>query len=272
MRRGLPSQTAAVVAVLRALADRGYTHVEGFHDPIAEAFLTRFWTGALHLAERAFERMQPAVRDRIIDELDIVAARVHAIDRELEEALSQGVRQVVILGAGLDTRAFRMPALSAADVFEVDHPATQGFKTRRAATVQVVAKSLHFVKVDFERESLGPALATAGFDRTQPSAWIWEGVVMYLSDSALAETLRSIAMLSKGGSRLLVQYHEPDRSRGPLLWNRWFTRGVGEPQIGLRTSAEMTHAVKSSGFSVLRDDVVAGVAHSRVCRLLVAER
>lgn len=262
-----------MVAMLRALADRGHTHVAGFRDPVAEAFLTRFWTGALQIADRAFERMQPAVRDRIIDELDIVAARVHAIDRELEQAVAQGLRQVVILGAGLDTRAFRMSALAAVDVFEVDHPATQAFKTRRAAklpALPVLAKSLRFVKVDFERESLGPALTTAGFDPTQPSAWIWEGVVMYLTDAALAETLRSIATLSAEGSKLLVQYHEPDRSRGPLLWNRWFTRGVGEPQIGLRTSAEMTQAVKSAGFRVVCDDVV--IAHSRVCRLLVAER
>jgi methyltransferase (TIGR00027 family) len=210
------------------------------------------------------------VRDRIIDELDIVAARVDAIDRELEAVLAQGVRQVVILGAGLDTRAFRMRALAEADVFEVDQPATQHFKTRRAATLPVVAKSLHFVQVDFERESLGPALAASGFDPKQRSAWIWEGVVMYLTDAALAETLRSIAVLSAEGSRLLVQYHEPNRSRGPLLWSLWFTRGVGEPQIGLRTSEAMTQAVKTSGFRVLRDEAVT--AHNRVCRLLVAER
>lgn len=270
MRQRLPSQSAALVAMLRALAHRGHTHVEGFHDPVAEVFLTRFWTGALHVADRALERMQPAARDRILDELDIVAARVREIDQELERALSEGARQVVILGAGFDTRAFRMRALASADVFEVDHPATQGFKARRAATVPGLAKSLRFVTLDFEREALGPALAAAGFDSTKPSVWIWEGVVMYLSDSALAETLRSIATLSASGSRLLLQYHEPDRSRGPLLWSRWFTRGVGEPQIGLRTSAEMAQAVQGSDFRVVRDDVVT--AHNRICRLLVAER
>jgi methyltransferase (TIGR00027 family) len=268
MRERTPSQTAAMVAMLRALADRGHTHVEGFHDPVAQTFLTRFWTGAFHLADRAFERMQPQVRDRIIDELDIVAARVRAIDQELEAALAEGLRQVVILGAGLDTRAFRLRALADSDVFEVDHPATQAFKTRRAATLPVLAKSLRFVKVDFEREPLGPALATAGLDSTRPSVWIWEGVVMYLTDAALAETLRSVATLSAGGSRLLVQYHEPDRSRGPVMWNRWFTRGVGEPQIGLRTSAEMTLAVENAGFRVVRDEV----AGNRIARLLVARR
>jgi methyltransferase (TIGR00027 family) len=268
MRERMPSQTAAMVAVLRALADRGYTHVDGFEDPIAQAFLTRFWSGAFHLADRGLAHTQPQIRDRIIDEFDTVAVRVRAIDEELESALAAGVRQVVILGAGLDTRAFRLRSLADSDVFEVDHPATQGFKARRAATLPVLAKSLRFVKVDFEREPLGPALTAAEFDSRQPSAWIWEGVVMYLTDAALAETLRSVATLSAPGSRLLVHYHEPDRSKGSAKWIRWITRSVGEPQIGLRTRAEMTRAIETAGFHVVRDRV----AGKPISRLLVARR
>jgi methyltransferase (TIGR00027 family) len=270
MRERMPSQTAAMVAMLRALADRGYTHVEGFRDPVAQALLTGVWSGAFHLADRTFARMQPQIRDRIIDALDIVAARVRAIDEELESAVAEGARQVVILGAGLDTRAFRMRVLADSDVFEVDHPATQGFKACRAATLPVVAKSLRFVKVDFEREALEPALKAAGFDATRRSVWIWEGVVMYLTDAALSETLRSVAMLSAEGSRLLVQYHEPDSSQGPAPWTRWFTRGVSEPQIGLRTRAEMSGVVETAGFKLIRDEVTG--AQSRIARLLVAQR
>jgi O-methyltransferase involved in polyketide biosynthesis len=96
MRERRPSQTAAQVAVLRALADRGYTHVEGFADPVARNLLSGFWSGVLRVAERGFERLQPEVRDRIIDELDIVARRVRAIDSELERTVAEGVRQVVI--------------------------------------------------------------------------------------------------------------------------------------------------------------------------------
>jgi methyltransferase (TIGR00027 family) len=210
------------------------------------------------------------VRDRIIDELDIVARRVRAIDDEVERAVAEGVRQVVILGAGLDTRALRMSALAQADVFEVDHPASQAFKMRKAATLPVVSKSLHFVRNDFERGSLGPALLAAGFERTQPSVWICEGVVMYLTDRALAEMLQSVAVLSAAASKLLVQYHLPRGERRLLAWNRLFTRGVGEPQIGLRSREQMSEAVESAGFGVVRDIQVD--PRHKVCRLLVAAR
>src|SRR5262245_17772502 len=133
MRERLPSQTAAMVAMLRALADRGFTHVPGFVDPVARRLLPEFWLRMLGYAERGIERMQREARSRIETQVDVVAQRVRAIDLELEAAVAAGVRQIVILGAGLDTRAFRLRALAGADVFEVDHPATQAFKQRKAA-------------------------------------------------------------------------------------------------------------------------------------------
>jgi methyltransferase (TIGR00027 family) len=270
MRERLPSQTAAQVAVLRALADRGYTHVEGFADPVARHLLSGFWSGLLRVAERGFERLQPEMRDRIIDELDVVARRVRVIDDELERRVAEGVRQVVILGAGLDTRALRMTALAQADVFEVDHPASQEFKKRKASTLPVAAKSLRFVRNNFERDELAPALSAAGFEPAQQSVWVCEGVVMYLTDAALAETLRAVAALSARGSTLLLQYHLPRGARRLMAWNRLITRGVGEPQIGLRTREQMSDAVERAGFGVLRD-LQVDERHPN-CRLLIATR
>jgi methyltransferase (TIGR00027 family) len=269
MRARLPSQTAAIVAMLRALADRGFTAVEHFEDPVVRRLLPPLWSGILTVAERAFAGMRPEVRARVIDQLDMIARRVRAIDLELEAALRAGVRQVVILGAGLDTRAFRMRALADTDVFEVDHPATQAFKARKASALPVFANTLHYVPLDFERDTLTVKLCAAGHRSTQPTVWIWEGVVMYLTDAALAETLRALAALSAPQSKLIVQYHEPEERHGIWAWTGWFTRGVGEPQIGLRTRAQMAEALENAGFRGLRDDLVD--ERHRVSRVLVAE-
>jgi methyltransferase (TIGR00027 family) len=272
MRERTPSHTAAIVALLRAVADRGYTHVPDFSDPFAERLLPRAWAFGLHLLLRSFARMEPRVRARVQDNFDRIPRRVRAIDRELERALRTGCTQVVILGAGLDTRVFRLPALHGARVFEVDHPASQSFKRRKAAGLRVLADALHYVPVDFERESLAPLLTAAGLRAEHCSFWLWEGVVMYLSDAALRGNLESIAELSAPGSCLALHYHEP--WNGPLRdtprWARRFTRWLGEPQIGLRRRERMTREVEQAGFRVLRDSLVD--EHARLARLLVAER
>jgi O-methyltransferase involved in polyketide biosynthesis len=113
-------------------------------------------------------------------------------------------------------------------------------------------------------------MTAADFQPTQPSVWIWEGVVMYLTDAAVTRTLREVAALSAKGSKLLVQYHEPADERSTLKWNRWFTRSIGEPQIGLRTRTQMAEAVEDAGFGVIRDIQVD--ERHRICRLLVAVR
>jgi len=149
---------------------------------------------------RGLQRTTPARRDRAIAELDAIPLRVSAIDRELEAAVSAGCTQVVILGAGLDTRALRMSVLAQVVVFEVDHPATQAHKRRKTSTLRPLARSLRFVPVDFERTDLTACLDEAGFEPEQTTAWIWEGVVMYLTDGALRRTLEHVAHGSAGGS------------------------------------------------------------------------
>jgi methyltransferase (TIGR00027 family) len=267
MRERTPSQTAALVALLRAAADHGYTHVPDFSDPFAERLLPRAWAFGLRVLLRAFARMEPRVRARVQDSLDPVPRRVRAIDRELEAALRDGCEQVVILGAGLDTRVFRLAALAGARVFEVDHPASQAFKRRKAAGLRVLAGALHYVPIDFERDALRPPLRAAGLQVERRSFWLWEGVVMYLTDAALRSNLRTLAELSAPGSWLTLHYHEPEARGDALRWARWFTRWVGEPQIGLRRRERMIGEVEEAGFRVSRD---SPVEHARVARLLVA--
>src|SRR5262249_46565830 len=102
----------------------------------------------------------------------IMPARTIAVDEAVREARSP---QLVILGAGLDGRAWRMRELAETTVFEVDHPDTQREKRSRIGTLAQAARDVRFVPVDFTRDSLDEALAAAGHDPARPTTWIWEG-------------------------------------------------------------------------------------------------
>src|SRR4051812_25205233 len=129
MKAERPSRTAHLVALGRALADAGLSHVPGFRDPTARVFLSG-------KGKRSLAKTGPAAREgkrstgleaaRAM--ADMIARRTAAIDGAGRDAIAGGATQLVILGAGYDGRAWRMPELAGAKVFEVDHPATQGDK------------------------------------------------------------------------------------------------------------------------------------------------
>lgn len=253
MRERRPSQTASAVALIRALADQGLTDVPGFEDPVVHRLLSRGWSAALTLIARRLRGMPPAKRARVLARLSAVPLRMLAIDVELERAVALGRRQVASVGAGLDTRAFRMKALSAAHFFEIDHPATQAFKQGKAAGLSPVVEKLTYVPVDLERDALSTCLLSAGHRPDEPTAWIWEGVVMYLSDEALRATLRALADASAPGSVLLVNYMEPDAPRGRSLVLHLIARIWKEPLVGFRRREVMLAEVERAGFRALRD-------------------
>jgi methyltransferase (TIGR00027 family) len=254
MQERRPSQTASFVALARALAHDGFTTVPGFVDPFARRLLSPGWASAHRLISRGMRRADRTRRDRGVAQLDVIPMRVAAIDAELRAAVAAGCRQVVILGAGLDTRAFRLTALADVAVFEVDHPATQAYKRRKSASLRPLARSISFVSVDFERRSLMTRLNEAGFRSGEPTAWVWEGVVMYLSDEALHQTLEDAARCSAPGSVLLVHYHEPRPRSGREHRIRQLVLSVWrEPQIGDRAPEVMRDAVSRAGFDVVSD-------------------
>src|SRR5262249_7473067 len=252
-----PTTTAASVARAGARADEGLPSVPRFSDPIARQLLSPSWSLLYRFARRGLGKASPAERARATRKLDVLPLRVLAIDAEIERA---GCRQLVILGAGLDTRAYRLP-LADVDVFEVDHPATQAYKRRRTAGLTRTARSLTFVAVDFERDSLDRALAGAGHRAEVPTCWIWEGVVMYLTDGALRAGLDAIAARSAPGSTLLVHYHEPERGMERML-NRVMLKLWSEPQIGQRPPAAMHEAVTRAGLALVSDTQPADWARS----------
>lgn len=165
-----------------------------FDDPLALAILGE---------ETARSLEDPASRFRALPNLRaFVAARSRFAEDEFKAAFDRGVRQYVVLGAGLDTFGYRNPyAGSGLRVFEIDHPATQAWKRERLAASKIaVPPSLTFVPLDFEKRSLGEALEQSGFLITQPAFFSWLGVVPYLTREAAQSTLEWIGALPAGSS------------------------------------------------------------------------
>jgi methyltransferase (TIGR00027 family) len=132
--------------------------------------------------------------------------RTRFIDEAVEKALSQGIRQVVILGAGLDTRPYRLAGMDRVQVFEVDLPSVQEAKKKRLHKhFGRLPGNVTFVPIDFDKESLEAAFTGTPFDPSNPSMFVWEGVTQYLSEEAVRRTLAFVGT-SAPGSILVFTY------------------------------------------------------------------
>lgn len=197
------SRTAVLVCQARAIAD-GRLAVGRFSDPVAYRLLDDDERGVVDMVRGP---APTSWRDRptyafLSATVEILTTRTVVIDDAVRE---RGHGQLVILGAGLDGRAWRMDSLRHATVFEVDQPASQAEKRRRAAQLSPVT-DIVFVPVEFGVQSLREALATAGHLPDQPTTWIWEGVLPYLTDEQVRMTLTDVAALWAPGSQLIATY------------------------------------------------------------------
>jgi len=254
--RGHSSITAAVVSFVRGAASVPGSPYRGGRDPVARQLLP----APLRLALRAIEQVPPllgVLRLASAGLADHVALRTAAIDAALVGALETSPHaQVVLLGAGLDARAYRLTELGAATVFEVDHPATQAEKRRRLGGRPPLAGDVRFVAIDFERESLEDRLAAAGHDPERPTIWIWEGVTLYLQPAAVEATLDVVAARSAPGSTLLMTYLTPDLAERPPVPRpllRAGFRAIGEPVRATFTADEVKARLASRAFDVVDD-------------------
>jgi methyltransferase (TIGR00027 family) len=180
--------------------------------------------------------------EHLTKESQMMVARTVAIDADLRDAAAP---QVVILGAGLDGRAWRMRELVSSLVFEVDHPDSQQVKLLRVAALTLEAREVRFVSVDFKRGGLAQALEAAGHDPLLPTAWLWEGVVMYLDRDEIEATLRTVGERSARGSRLIVAYHQP---AWMVLVLAFIVRRLGEPIRTVLTPHQMRRLLARHGF------------------------
>jgi methyltransferase (TIGR00027 family) len=141
-----------------------------------------------------------------------VLSRARYAEEALAKAVGQGVRQYVILGAGMDTFAFRCRhMLERLEVFEIDHPATQAYKRSRIAGLGwEIPAQLHLVSLDFTKDDLDKALKRAPYDPRALTFFSWLGVTYYLSRDAVFDTLRAVVGISPRGSTVVFDYLHPD--------------------------------------------------------------
>jgi methyltransferase (TIGR00027 family) len=194
--------TATMVAAQRALANREGLIDDPFAEPLARAvgleFLTRLFNGEIDFAD-----VDPAFNLQHLAEG--MAVRTRHFDNLFTDAAAAGVRQAVILAAGLDARAYRLPWPDGTTVFEVDQPDVIEFKTRTLEKLGAEPTAdRRTVAVDL-REDWPKALRDSGFDPSQPTAWIAEGLLIYLPPEAQDKLFDNITALSAPGSRLATE-------------------------------------------------------------------
>jgi len=258
MRAGNRSRTSDWVAALRALYSEAPPDLAIFDDGVAQRLLPGGlaravrWIAALPLGTRVAHRFIGAATWGLSYGVPL---RTAAIDDAVASAVDAGTRQLVLLGAGLDARAWRMPRLADVTVYELDHPDTQAYKRERTAALEPLAREVRFCAIDFERQSIPDALAEHDFDPAARSVWVWEGVTMYLTPEAIDATLGSVAALSVAGSMLAMTYLP--REYGPR-WQQLVGSGggalIGEPLRGAQTPNELRERLERHGFELSRDD------------------
>jgi methyltransferase (TIGR00027 family) len=245
-----PSRTANNTAVWRAMHNILDDDPKILVDPFARAFAGYSSDEELlksrdadPQADTPWIRTQFALRNRLAED-------------ELAEAVSRGLKQYIILGAGLDSFAYRRPDLMRSlDVYEVDHPVSQTWKRQRVAELGLeVPGRLHYAPIDFERQSLTDGLVAAGLDRNKSAFFSWLGVTQYLTRDAIQHTVREIANISTAGSTLVTGFIAPASSLsaedGALLAASMATgTRVGEPWLSFFTSEEMGELLVQFGFS-----------------------
>lgn len=248
MKERQPSWTAMGAAGYRA----AHQVLEGgkvFTDPFARTILGR--EADVIIARLSADPAQRPIRI-------FMAARSRFAEDCLGVAVSRGVRQAVVLGAGFDTFALRNPyAELGLRVFEVDHPSTQAWKLKRLAEAGLaVPASLAFATVDFESQGLSRGLVAAGFKPDRPAFFVWLGVVPYLEREAIAATLGYIA--SVPGSEVVFDYSEPlenypPERRGAVAAVSAWAAEIGEPWLSHFDPAEISQNLREHGFQDLED-------------------
>jgi methyltransferase (TIGR00027 family) len=202
MKLNEPSRTALMIARQRA-AHQVLDHGSILYDPFAMKILHEDEKDVLQFANghplASIGRLLTAARSRIAEDA-------------LSRAVESGIRQIVILGAGLDTFALRNPhGARQIRIYEVDHPATQAWKRERLAEAQIALPPwLIFVPVDFEQDDVGDKLVAAGFQQNSPAFFTWLGVVPYLTQDAIGRTLDYMSSIQN--SEVVFDYMEPPQA------------------------------------------------------------
>ena len=255
MRVNLPSRTATIVSAARHLSGEGVSPIGGDVDGLAPLLSPPHAAGWLSRIAR-MTRSSPVaaklVRAASGGLVDHAGLRTRYIDGVAREAAAAGIGQMVVVGAGLDARAYRLEALLHLPLFEVDHPATQGWKRQASSRIHRTGGVRH-VSVDFLVDRLSERLVAEGFDEAVPTLWVWEGVTPYLTAAARQATLAEIGSLSAPGSWLVESYILPALASIPSIFLplvRAAFGGLGEPLLGGVTTEEIQRELVQAGWKV----------------------
>jgi methyltransferase (TIGR00027 family) len=262
MNTGAPARTAEYMALFRALESTAPPDRRLFADRDATRFLRPTLRAVVYAAR------VPALRSSIVAFIDrrwpgprpsgVVRTRV--IDDFVTGALRDGCTQLMLLGAGYDTRATRLAAAASSAVFEVDHPVTQARKRKAGGKP---ASRVRYVPIDLERDRLAPALTAAGFDPHERTCVVWEGVFSYLTPEAIDVTLAALVELCAPGSQIVLTYVDQRAIDAPRAQSEaWFTAvsDVGEPfRTGL-DPGEACAFFAARGLGLLSDESTAEAA------------
>jgi methyltransferase (TIGR00027 family) len=264
MRQKQSSTSAAGVALLRAIETQKPEAERICYDPIARAFLPgiSYTLSKLVIDAGIYERMAPGAAA-------FVVVRERYIDDFLKASLAEGLDQVVLLGAGFDTRAYRIAGIEKVRVFEIDHPATQ------AAKLKGLKKFLHppvsgqpssradglpghvtFIPMDFNTQTLNERLPASGYNEQGKTLFIWQGVTYFLTAEGVDSTLAFIADHSGPGSAVIFDYfynevlHDP--SRGDVKMLRRAAQMTGEEYMFGIDQGQIEPFLTLRGFRAVR--------------------
>jgi methyltransferase (TIGR00027 family) len=243
-----PSRTALMIARQRA-AHQVLDHGSILDDPFAMKILREDEKEVLQFANKhplaSIGRLFTAARSRIAEDA-------------LSGAVEGGIRQIVILGAGLDTFALRNPhGAREIRIYEVDHPATQAWKRERMAEAQIALPPwLILVPVDFEPDDVGEKLVGAGFQQNSPAFFTWLGVVPYLTQDAIGRTLDYMSSIQN--SEVVFDYMEPPEAFLEELRQLEKARAeqlekIGERSVSRFEPADIAAILRSHGFCDIED-------------------
>lgn len=211
MKTDKTSRTAQYMALFRALETERDSNDKLFSDHYAVHFLEAKLRFAARMSKYSIIRkyINNTIQKKIPGAFSSAIARTKYIDDLLQSTITNGVKQVIILGAGFDTRALRLPFLESIPVIEIDHPNTSNFKTTTYKNrIGPLSKNIEFYQIDFNKQSLEGLAEQNNFDFTKPTTVIWEGVTNYLTEDAIKSTFGFISKFTKNSHVIFTYVHK----------------------------------------------------------------
>jgi len=267
------SRTALLTAYFRGYHST-HDYPKIFDDPLAFSLLTEDERKEIEDSFRrrqatidpvqaaSFPDREDAIRSIMqrISSFPIVLGRARYAEDLLATAVSEGVRQYVVLGAGMDSFAFRCPELVAnLRVYEVDHPAMQTFKRNRLRELGWdTPENLQFIPVDFATENLSEALDNSSYDRDMPTFFSWLGVTYYLSRESVFSNFSSISQIASKGSMIAFDYLDsdafiPEKTSPRIHYMLAAVKEAGEPMLAGFDPLKLADELDQFGIHVRED-------------------